>query len=251
MMTYGAPMNLQVEGAVRKIVPLSEHAAFLFSGTVPDGEEVAKRARARMQGAQQIDVAAIAAFTAESYQELKARRIEETILRPLLGLTFAGFQQLVGQSASSQVLQQVLGMISQHNLQLDVMIAGIDQTGAHLFVVTHPGSAMPMDTVGYAAIGSGGMHAAIRLSLGRQSTAINLPETVGNVYEAKIASEAAPGVGKVTDIAVVNASGVQFFEDDAFNVLAEIHKERPSLNADDLEKLRKVCAPYEQPNAKP
>ena len=41
MMTYGAPMNLQVEGAVRKIIQLTEHAALLFSGTVPDGEQVA------------------------------------------------------------------------------------------------------------------------------------------------------------------------------------------------------------------
>jgi 20S proteasome alpha/beta subunit len=42
MMTYGAPMNLQVEMAVRKIVPLTDTTAVLFSGSVPDGENLTR-----------------------------------------------------------------------------------------------------------------------------------------------------------------------------------------------------------------
>lgn len=249
MMTYGAPMNLQVEGAVRKIIPLSDKAVLLFSGTVPDGEEVANKTKAKMQGAQQIDIAAIATHAAVSYQELKRKRIEDTILRPLLGFDFAGFQGLVAQSASSQVLQQILGMIMQHNLQLDVMIAGADAAGAHLFVVTHPGIALPMDTVGSSAIGSGGMHAAIRLSLGNQAKAVNFAETVANVYDAKIAAEGAPGVGKFTDMAVVNTKGVTFVKPELFDVLASIHKERPSLSKEDVKKLQAGCGEYDdEPN---
>lgn len=244
MMTYGAPMNLQVEGAVRKIISLSDKAALLFSGNVPDGEQVATQTRAKMQGAQQIDLASIAAMAAVSYQELKRKRVEDTILRPLLGLEFAGFQALVAQAAASQMLQQVLGMIAQHNFQLDVMLAGLDATGAHLFVVTHPGTALPMDTVGSSAIGSGGMHAAIRLSLARQAKDVTLSETIHNVYEAKIASEGAPGVGKVTDMAVLNAKGVTFIKDPVFEVLAAIHKERPALSDDDVAKLNASCKEY-------
>ena len=197
-----------------------------------------------MQGPQQNDVASIASMAAVSYQELKRKRVEDTILRPLLGIEFPGFQALVAQSAASQMLQQVLGMIAQHNLQLDVMIAGLDATGGHLFVVTHPGTALPMDTVGSAAIGSGGMHASIRLSLAHQAKEISLSETIHNVYEAKIASEGAPGVGKFTNIAVLNGKGVTFIKKSVFEVLAGIHKERPALSDEDVTKLNASCEEY-------
>ena len=124
------------------------------------------------------------------------------------------------------------------------MIAGIDATGAHLFVITHPGMALPMDTVGSSAIGSGGMHAAIRLSLAHQAKDGALQDSMRNVYEAKIASEGAPGVGKFTDIAIMNAKGITFVKESVFDVLAEIHKERPSLSADDLAKLDTACKEY-------
>jgi Proteasome subunit len=191
MMTYGPPMNLQVEAAVRKIIPLSDNAVLLFSGSVPDGEGVANGTKALMQGGN-VGLKQVTEFAARTYQDIKKKRVEDTILRPLMGIDFTQFQQLVSQSASSQVLGQLLGMIMQHNLNLDVMIAGIDEGVGHLGIVTHPGMALPMDTVGTSAIGSGGLHASVRLNLGRQTREINLSETIFAVYEAKRASEVAP-----------------------------------------------------------
>jgi 20S proteasome alpha/beta subunit len=102
MMSYGAPMNLQVEGAVRKIIPLSDNAVLLFSGSVPDGESVANGTRALMQGGQH-SIKQIADFAARTYQEIKKKRVEDMILRPLMGIDFSQFQQLVSQSASRLV----------------------------------------------------------------------------------------------------------------------------------------------------
>jgi hypothetical protein len=240
MMTYGPPMNLQVEAAVRKIIPLSDNAVLLFSGSVPDGEGVANGTKAAMQGGNH-GLKQVTEFAARTYQDIKRKRVEDTILRPLMGIDFAQFQQLVSQSASSQVLGQLLGMIMQHNLNLDIMIAGIDDGVGHLGIVTHPGMALPMDTVGTSAIGSGGLHASVRLNLGRPTREINLPETIFAVYEAKRASEVAPGVGKFTDIAVLNGKGVAFVKDDVFKVLDSIERQKPSLNEDELKKIGDVC----------
>lgn len=244
MMTYGPPMNLQAEGAVRKIFPLSDTCVLLFSGPVPDGEEIVTRTKGSMQIAPHPDIKTIAATAGSAYQALKKKRVEDSILRPLLGLEFAGFQALAAQSASSQVLSQLLGMIAQHNLQLDVMIAGVDADGAHLLLVSHPGNVLPLDTVGTASIGSGGMHAAIRMSLAKQTKDGALAQALHNVYEAKLASEVAPGVGKVTDIAVINGKGTKFIDDKVMAVLQEFHKDRPELNAKDLEKLTTACKEY-------
>ena len=237
MMTFGAPMNLQAEGAVRKILPLSDNTVLLFSGSVPDGESLAHGTRgATKEGA--IGARQVADVAARVYQDLKRRRVEDSILRPLLGVEFPQFQQLVSQSASSQVLGQILGMISQHNLGLDAIIAGADDESGHLGIVTHPGTALMMDTVGFCSIGSGGMHASVRLSLGRQSKELSVPETIFNVYEAKRASEVAPGVGKVTDIAVLSSKATKFLDQRVLDVLGKIERERPSLEPRDLDSLR-------------
>jgi hypothetical protein len=241
MMTYGSPMNLQVEAAVRKIIPLSNNSVLLFSGSVPDGEAVANGTKALMQGGGNVGLKQITEFAARIYQETKKKRVEDQILRPLMGIDFGQFQQMVTQSASSQVLAQLLGMISQHNLMLDIMLAGIDEGVGHLGIVTHPGMALPMDTVGTSAIGSGGLHASVRLNLGRQTREINLAETIFAVYEAKRASEVAPGVGKVTDIAVLNGKGVSFIGDDVFKVLDSIERQKPSLSADELREIDASC----------
>lgn len=245
MMTYGAPMNLQAEGAVRKIFELTPQCVMLFSGSVPDGEEVFTRTRAGVIAAPHPDIKTIAATAGNVYIAHKKRRAEEAILRPFLGIDFAGFQTLVAQSASSQVMNQVLGMLSQHNLGLDIMIAGVDADGAHLHVVSHPGTVMSMDTVGTVSIGSGGMHASIRMSLARHKGTSSLAQAMHNVYEAKLASEVAPGVGKVTDIAIINGAGSKFVDESVIQVLQEIHKDRPSLDTAELQKLTEKCKEYQ------
>ena len=115
---------------------------------------------------------------------------------------------------------------------------------AHLYVVAHPGMALPLDTVAASAIGSGGLHASISLTLGKQGSAVNFSQTVYNVYEAKVASEVAPGVGKATDIAVLNHNGVTFIDEDIFSSLALIHQDRPALGSEDVQKLNDACKGY-------
>jgi 20S proteasome alpha/beta subunit len=250
MMTFGAPMNLQAEGAVRKIIPLSDGHVLLFSGSVPDAEAVANGTKGLTQQGS-VSLKQVSDFAAKSYQDLKRRKVEDSILRPLMGIEFAQFQQLVSQSASSQVLAQMLGMISQHNLNLDLMLAGVDEDGGHIAVVTHPGTSLLMDTVGMSAIGSGGLHALVRLSLGKQTRDLSVSETIFNVYEAKRASEVAPGVGKVTDIAVLSGRKINFLPDPAFEVLKSIVRERPALVGAELERLRAACGDAIDGPAKP
>jgi 20S proteasome alpha/beta subunit len=244
MMTYGAPMSLQVETAVKKIVQITDSCVILFSGAVPDGEEVIRRTKSNITGHSHT-VSDIASFAATSYQEIKKKRVEDTILKPLLGIEFSGFPSLLAQSASSQMLQQILGMIAAHNLQLELLVAGIDDSQGHLSGIVHPGLALGFDTVGCSAIGSGGLHANVRLALGRQGIAVSLPETIYNVLEAKIAAEGAPGVGKLTDIAIVTKDKIKFLNDDALSALTSLHQVQPTINDETLTKLTELCKDQE------
>jgi 20S proteasome alpha/beta subunit len=243
MVTFGPPMMLTTEPPeLSKIQQLTDRAVLLFAGSVPDGSAILASSRARIGGQVKPPLAAIAAAAKAAYVELKRQRVEENILAPLLGADFPQFQALLAQSSASQMLQQILGLIMQHNLQLDVMVAGLDDDQAHLFVASHPGQLFPMDATGFAAIGSGALHAAVRLSLGQHTAKANLADAVYNVYEAKRAAEVAPGVGKATDMAILRNGSIMLVPEKVFQVLEEVHKERPSPSADETKKLREACS---------
>lgn len=62
-----------------------------------------------------------------------------------------------------------------------------------------------------------------------------------NVYEAKRASEVAPGVGRLTDMAILREGKVFVVETELLEALDKAHKEKPGLNSEELDKLRKAC----------
>ncbi len=250
MVTFGPPMMLTTEPpALSKIQKLSERVVLAFSGSVPDGEEFLALTRARIGAVPKQPMSAIADAAKIAYAELKKKRAEETILTPLLGVNFAGLQSLIAQSAASQVLQQVFGMLHGHNLQLEALIAGSDDTGHHLFVASHPGQVLAMNSTGFTAVGSGALHAAIRLSLGQHTPNTSLIDGVYNVYEAKRAAEVAPGVGKMTDIAILKDGAIFDAPESMFKLLEELHKERPGLAKEEQGKLKAACNECFKPTA--
>jgi hypothetical protein len=97
-------MNLQTEPPIKKIKKLTDQAVLLFSGSVPDGEDVATRAIAAIGAMPQPAQTAVMAEAArQAYEDAKRKRIE-SILKPFLGVNFTQYQQLVAQSAASQLL---------------------------------------------------------------------------------------------------------------------------------------------------
>jgi 20S proteasome alpha/beta subunit len=244
MVTFGAPMNLLMEPPTfQKITKINERCALNFSGSVPDGEEIVAATLHQAGSLARSPTERVAGVVKSAYVNLKKKRVEETILAPLLSADFSQFQTLVAQSSSSQILQQVLGLISQHNMQLDLLVAGADDSGAHLFIESHPGLVAPADTMGFAAIGSGGLHAAIRLSLAQHTKASTLVDAVYGVYEAKKAAEVAPGVGKLTDMAFIKEGHIRFANPELFTILDSGGKDRSSLalTEDGRKSVQKAC----------
>ncbi|WP_304830232.1 hypothetical protein [Candidatus Binatus sp.] len=90
---------------------LAAECVAVFSGSGPDGEEVIANARQRLGNSTRQKISHIADMVKLGYCDLKKKRAEENILKPLLGAGFTEFQTLCGQSSSSQILQQVLGLV--------------------------------------------------------------------------------------------------------------------------------------------
>lgn len=242
MVTFGNPMNLQTEPPkLKKIIELTDRTLMVFSGSTADGEEIVNGAKPSIAVNPRQPVKDIAEAIKQSYARHKQRRVEDNILRPLLGADFAQFQNMVAQSPTSTVLQQILGFIMQHNLNTDLLVAGLDDAGAQVFVVTHPGQLLPLATTGFGAVGSGAVHAGVRMSLAQHTSSASLVETLYNVYEAKRASEVAPGVGKLTDLAVIHGGKIFFVGVEMLKALDTAHKEKPALSKHEQEALKKAC----------
>jgi 20S proteasome alpha/beta subunit len=62
------------------------------------------------------------------------------------------------------VFQQAAVQMQMFNLGTDMIVAGVDAEGARVAYVGNPGTLAWLDKLGYAAIGSGGIHATTRLS---------------------------------------------------------------------------------------
>ena len=123
------------------------------------------------------------------------------------------------------------------NLGTDIILAGIDATGARLAVIGHPGTLAWADKLGHHAVGSGGIHAITRLALGAQTRRGALIETLYRVYEAKKAAEAAPGVGSDTDCDVISLGKTTLCSEKTMKALAAAFTKAKGSTPDNLDAI--------------
>jgi len=87
--------------------------------------------------------------------------------------------------------------IDEMRLKVTFLVCGIDEDGApHIFTVSNPGVVEVRDEPGYWAIGNGGPAAMSLMSYFRQSIIKTLPETIYNVFAAKLMAQSASDVGE-------------------------------------------------------
>src|SRR5262249_18098983 len=132
----------------------------------------------------------VAEFIRDVFANTRAKKIYETIIFSTLGTDFENYRG-VGVSLPAYLekqggLFQQMMMFSQNfNPGVDFLVAGVDDSGAHLSHVANPGTVSQLQKLGHAAIGSGGIHAMTRLSLAGQSRGRGLLDTLVDVFGAK------------------------------------------------------------------
>jgi len=87
------------------------------------------------------------------------------------------------------------------------IIAGVDENGAHIFIINEDGEVTCQDRAGFAAIGIGVWHAESQFMFEKHSPSKPYPDTLFLTYVAKRRAEVAPGVGKDTDLCVISLRG--------------------------------------------
>lgn len=169
----------------------------LNAGSALDHAELVRRVTLELKS-QVSKVSELAELFALVFAGLRRDRAVRMHLVPL-GLdavTFIQNQQAM-QPAEASRLAWALANEALHD---ELIIAGIDDSGAHIYLVRDPGIAECHDYVGFAAIGSGSRHAEAAFMTGAYSRTTSFARAALQAYVAKKRSEVAPGVGSVTDL---------------------------------------------------
>ncbi len=231
MVTY--PGFIEFEHGVPKMTAMSPGAVAMVAGDALTGARLTREIATTLYGTSPL-IAQIAKQLASGYETVRHQRIETHVLSPR-GLNLQTFYQAHA-SLNGQITMLIDQTMTQFDLGVEILVGGIDPSGAHIHSVHNPGRMdLQHDMIGYAAIGSGAIHALQAMIGFRHTNADTLKETVYRVYAAKRRSEAAPGVGAGTDMAIISQSGVQLLIGDQIEVLAQMFADVEAQSRTDLQ----------------
>lgn len=208
MLTAG---DIEYEPSMPKIIPLTNSIVAMTAGDASFQAEIILEifkwisAKLQEEPKKWLVLQDVANKYAYFYSTAKLTRAENAILTPL------GLNRETFITRQHEMSQDFLASVTKEMLNFDVplvsaIIAGHDETGAHIYVVDSD-SVSCRDTIGFASIGIGARHADSQFMLGRHSVASSLPETLVLTYTAKKRSEVSPGVGKEEDYFFIGDKG--------------------------------------------
>ncbi|MGH9339321.1 MAG: hypothetical protein ACRD1R_06990 [Acidobacteriota bacterium] len=244
MVTFGR-MTVEFDHCEPKIDVLSDTCVALSAGNAIIADAI-------LSGELTIGQFALIDHCAEHLRErfvsTRRRIVTEWLLEPR-GTTFDEFYKAGGmQGLPPELAMSLDDQARELDLQTDILLAGIDSEGAHIYTIENPGLLARCDRIGYEAIGSGAHHATITLIRQHQNNAVGLNETVFNVYCAKRIAEYAPGVGTATEMRVITRpGGIRSLNGDELSQLSEIFDVWSRPKTDEVERMLKGL-PYERPH---
>jgi 20S proteasome alpha/beta subunit len=211
----------EFEHPVPKIYNISPATWALGAGDALAGAKIIAEAAAKVANVPR-PVHEIADVVAQQYHSVRMNAAEAQILLPR-GLTlttyYAKHQQLL-----PQITENLDQSLASFDPEVELIVAGVDSAGGHLFTVSNPGgSAECHDVIATVAIGSGEIH-AVQSMIGFGHAATHpVKDTIFHVFASKRRAELAPGVGRDTDLIVLSPSGAMRLPDNALAKLGELY----------------------------
>lgn len=242
MVTLGG--FIEFEHTVPKMAHPAPHAVVMIAGDTLTGTRLANSVVTDLRGGMpRIDE--IAERLSNRYGEFRRSALDAQILA-LRGLDLGSFYGAHG-SLQQPLVMMLDNQMAQFNLSVELLLAGVDEDGAHIYSVHNPGDpSQQHDVIGYAAIGIGTLHALQSMIGFRHGPTAGLRETIFRVYASKRRAEVAPGVGADTDMAIISTSTVTFLQESLLKRLSNMYdnygrgaeeaqvKELAELNLDEL-----------------
>lgn len=224
---------IEFEHEVPKFIEITSKVVALVAGDALKGTRLVREVVIGIPAASPL-VQTVTEAIAKHYIELRQQQLESDVFTPR-GITMQDFYQ--GQQ--QRMLPQIAGAIDNHVAKYDygveLLIAGVDDSGAHVYSLRNPGGAFDdFQQIGYAGIGSGALHAVQSMIGFGHTGARSIGETIFKVFVAKRRAEAAPGVGKDTDLAIIVSDGITRLNQEQLTTLEDLYQEYQSPLSEEL-----------------
>jgi 20S proteasome alpha/beta subunit len=202
LMTIGEA-NLTMDTESHKVMPIAPHVWVAITGTIQDSEYAQERFRHSANLLSVQSVLQIAKRLRKACEHMRARQIEERILRPIWNISYKEYNRACLRSPTPSMVNDVLTRILGFQYALTLLVCGFDDDGAHIYRVNNA-TVNSHKGIGFHAIGYGETIATATLCRrGRNFIDESIAETLYRVYEAKRAAEHTGLVGKGTDMVLL------------------------------------------------
>lgn len=220
-------LSIEFEHEGSKIVEISESSVATTAGSVVVPTELLENVKREVKDKDLREVSEIAKVAKKYFIEERNKRVSDEYFEPR-ALTLKDFYHSGVQShLHPTIVQRLDSMVEDYKFELEIMVGGVDNKGGHLYVVFSPGRLEPFDRVGYLSIGSGSPHVESTFILNGFSQNWKLGKALYIVYEGKRLAEKAPGVGKKTDIAIIDRdNGITLVPESTIKYLSKIFDEK-------------------------
>lgn len=197
-------LSVEFEHAGSKITDIGDCCVLTTAGSVVAPTKLIENTKNDVTKKKIYDISEIANIAKTHFTIERNIRIEDKYFKPR-GLTIKEFyKDGVQHKMSEGIIGLLDSKIETFDFQLNILIAGIDDTGGHLYVVFPPGRVESYDRIGYVGIGSGTPHVESTFIINGYKKSWDIKTAVYATYEAKKLAEKAPGVGKKTDIVTLS-----------------------------------------------
>ena len=237
MMTAG-DLTVAFEHDEPKITKLAGNCLALTAGPALVHTDLFRNVKREIHAGATPPISEILNKVKEEYLKLRQRQIEERYFK-VRGFTVEWFntnQRMLSPDIALRLDRQ----LETHKFNLHILIAGVDNDGAHIYYVYPPCSSECYEALGYCSIGTGERHADSTFIAYRYTPSVSLNNALYITYEAKRNSEIAVGVGEHTDMAIIDETGIQFIKEGILKKLEEIYqirKEAATLKNEEIDKM--------------
>jgi hypothetical protein len=231
MVTSG-DFTVAFEHETRKIVPLAENCVALTAGSALVGTDLFRAVRSNIHVGAAPPISEMVNRVKDEYLQIRNRRIEERYFK-VRGFDVKWFHENE-RMLNPDTVFRLDHVLEEYKFNLEILIAGVDGAGAHIYYIYPPCCSECFDSLGHCSIGSGERHAESTFIAYRYAPSYSLENALYMTYEAKRKAEIAVGVGHSTDMAIVSEKGIQFISEDILKKLKEMYEDK--INAENLKK---------------
>jgi 20S proteasome alpha/beta subunit len=219
MVTLGGFMEFEHDSP--KITKMTPNCMVLIAGDALRGSKLVEELKSKVVDTD--DIKKIVQEASLAYVTCRDKQIDSDIFRPR-GFTKADFYSNYQQRLLPQITVQLDQLTHQFNFNVEMLIAGVDDSGGHIYSIVNPGgSPIHFNQLGYHAIGSGAIHAMQSLIGFKHSDGKKVENTLFYTYASKRRGEVAPGVGKETDIYIIKHNNIVKVSEQDLGKLEEIY----------------------------